>query len=309
MSLKKDKTGQKNREILLVKAVEEKITKQGKPFIKVTVCDKEMEVVANIWDWTKERFLNTVEIGSLIICDIIPQPYKEAISYEIRGFGPAPETEDIADYIRQAPIAPETMFQELISKTDSMESTVLKEITKNLLEKEKEKILIWSAAKSMHHNYLYGWLYHTYRMTLAAEKITEIYEVNKDLLIAGTILHDIGKLEELDSDKIGVADYTTEGNLYGHLLEGTFMIRDMAISLGYGNEEATKLLLHMIASHHGKMEYGAIRTPCIPEALLLHELDMIDSRMDMFEQTYANMEEGTTSDNIFGLDCRVYKPR
>lgn len=306
--IKDAKVNEKNKEVLLVKDVMERVTKSGKTYIQVTCSDKETEIHANIWDWNKKKFLEKISIGDLIVCYIIPKVYNNTLSYEIRGFGPAPKDINPSEYVKQIdPEKRKAMFDYLMEQTENM-SLVFQAITKKVLEKYKDKLLLFAGGKQLHHNYIGGLLYHTYRMVELATKVSEVYlELDKDLLLSGCILHDIGKVSELSTDSLGCTEYTTEGNLFGHLLQGCFIVKEAADSLGYGEQEDTKLLLHLIASHHGETEYGAISIPSVPEAMVLHEIDMIDSRMDMFHQAYQLMEEGTTSDKIFGLNARVYK--
>ena len=183
-------------------------------------------------------------------------------------------------------------------------------LAENILLANKEKLLKWSAAESIHHNMYGGLLYHTYRMAHQAIMFVDIYpSLNKELLVAATILHDIGKLYELNSDELGVSEYTINGQLFGHVYIGMRMIEDEN-QKGYYDQEMIKCLMHCISCHHGKLEWGAITLPHIEEAAVLHYIDMIDSRVQQYEMTYEDMEPGTVSNSkIFGLDgVKVYKP-
>ena len=143
-------------------------------------------------------------------------------------------------------------------------------------------------------------------MVRSAVMLSRVYPVDRELLLAGTALHDIGKLSELETDNLGVADYSVDGNLFGHSLIGCEMVTKAASKNIY-DEEKVRLLKHMIASHHGTLEFGAITKPSIPEAMLLHEIDMIDAQMYQYEQTLEKLEPGEMSDRIFGLGGFVYK--
>jgi 3'-5' exoribonuclease len=165
-----------------------------------------------------------------------------------------------------------------------------------------------SAAKGMHHNIYGGLAYHTYRMIRSAYSICEVYPLlNRELLVCGTALHDIGKLIEMKTTDTGIASYTDMGNLFGHPLLGIEMIdhevwnKDQAIGGRSYNREQVAMVKHMIASHHGQPEWGAKRYPSTPEAMILHELDMIDSRMYMYEENFAQMAPGSSSDPVFGI--------
>ena len=298
---------EKNRVTVLITSIEERKNKNGSLYLRVYLSDGETQIFANLWDHSKEKFEKNMGVGKLMSCDIVPKMYMDSVSYEIRGYGPAPADADIGDFIIKSPIEPEIIFEKLLSLADHLHS-VYKDLIYALFEKYRKQILNAAAGKNVHHNYIGGFLYHTYRMTQSALRMADIYPIiNKELLVAGCILHDIGKMEEMVTDSLGNSEYTTDGNLLGHSLQGILMIQKAAIGLGTQDTEEVRLLLHLIASHHGVAEYGAIRTPSIPEAMILNHLDMIDSRIDIFERTYREMDKGETSDKIFGLDCRVYK--
>ena len=160
----------------------------------------------------------------------------------------------------------------------------------------------------MHHNIYGGRAYHTYRMIKSAYDVCEVYSLlDRELLVCGTALHDIGKLLEMKTSDTGVATYTDMGNLFGHPLLGIEMIdrevwrQNQAAGGRSYNSEQVAMLKHMLASHHGQPEWGAIRSPSTPEAMILHELDMIDSRMYMYEENFKDLDAGTSSEPVFGI--------
>ena len=135
-----------------------------------------------------------------------------------------------------------------------------------------------------------------------------ILPLDRDLLFAGVILHDIGKVRELSCSSIMSIDYTPDGNLLGHLFIGAEMVGECARKLGLP-EEKTLLLQHMLLSHHGKREMGAVTLPAIPEASILHHVDCMDAEMYMFRSAREETKPGEMSDRLFALDCRVYNPK
>lgn len=151
-------------------------------------------------------------------------------------------------------------------------------------------------------------------MTRMGLVLLKVYPLYKDVLITGIILHDIGKLKELKTSPLGAADFTADGNLFGHVFLGLEMF-DEAVSevkkefdsISEDDAEKIRLVKHLIASHHGKTEYGAIATPAIPEAMVLNYLDLIDSRMDIYEKNKPS-EAGTISERIWSLDGYIYSP-
>ena len=179
-------------------------------------------------------------------------------------------------------------------------------------EDNREKLLTWAAGKSVHHNIRGGLLYHMYTMLQSASQLYKVYKnilpLDRDLLFAGVILHDIGKVRELSCSSIMSIDYTPDGNLLGHLFIGAEMVGECAKKLGLP-EEKTLLLQHMLLSHHGKREMGAVTLPAIPEASILPHVDCMDAEMYMFRSAREETKPGEMSDKIFALDCRVYNPK
>ena len=145
----------------------------------------------------------------------------------------------------------------------------------------------------MHHNYIGGLLYHIWRMMRSGICMSTVYNLDRTMLSAGIILHDIGKLVELKSDEFGSAEYTIAGNLFGHLYIGAEMIDKTRAALGLEESEDVMLLKHMILSHHNKLEFGAVKRPATKEAFALAMIDEMDSKIEQYEQELNKLEPGT----------------
>jgi 3'-5' exoribonuclease len=147
-------------------------------------------------------------------------------------------------------------------------------------------------------------------MLKAGEKLLEVYDfLNKDLLFAGIILHDIAKLDEIKANALGIAsDYTMEGQLLGHIIQGIKRINNAARNTKLDPRIAT-LLEHMILAHHYEPEFGSPKRPMIPEAEILHYLDIIDARMFDMQKALGQVGEGEFSEKVWTLNNRkLYKP-
>lgn len=293
---------------LLVK-VEERETKTKSKYLNLFLSDGDSVVGAKMWD-TKACDFKLPE-KSLIEVVVIARSYGGSLSFEVKCYKPAPESMDISEFIKVAPIPSDIMYADIVKiSNENIGDDGYRDIVLYLLEENKDKLMYWSAAKQVHHNIYGGLLYHIYRMLkVATGSILCVYPtINKDLLLSGLILHDIGKIEELTTDELGSAEYSAEGTLLGHALLGIEMIeranRDMGTCL---SSEKLMLLKHMIASHHGKLEYGAIALPSIPEAMLLNHIDMIDASMYQYEDIQKDLHAGELSCRVFGLGCKVYK--
>jgi 3'-5' exoribonuclease len=209
-----------------------------------------------------------------------------------------------------APRKPEDMMAEIRETIASFTSENLRKLTEGMLETAGGDLSWFPAAQRMHHAERSGLLHHTSDMLRLAKAMLEIYPwLNRDLLLAGVIIHDLGKIDELKSDKAGnVTDYTRDGQLLGHLVRGITNLNRVADRLGIHGETVV-LLEHMLLSHHGESEYGSPKAPMFPEAEALHWLDMMDARMNTMKGVEDKTPDGAFSEKVFSLDRRVYHPR
>ncbi len=295
----------KTTTLALLQSVEEKETRVGKVYCRLTLTDGEKTIEANLWNNAKSDL--KVEEKTVIVVELYPKIYNDSIGYEVYRYGTYTDGEySVSDFIITAPYDSQAMYDEILSHVEKYDTTGIAGLVREIYEENKEKLLYWSAAKAVHHNCYGGLLYHTFRMVRNGIMVQRVYpSVNAGILLSAIALHDIGKLVELETDELGIADYGVEGTLFSHILTGIEMVNSHAD--GY-DSEAVKMLKHCIASHHGRPEWGAITVPATPEAMLLHEIDMIDSQMYQFEDAIKNVKEpGGLSDKIFGLGTKVYR--
>ena len=309
---------------VVVSSINQSSTANNKPMIKITLSDGEDSITALIFDTTKKDLAASgVEEGITAVVSLEVTDYKGNRSYKVVNINPVKLPEDeLKQLIKMPPEDPAKLVSDILmlikqssgrtydlttnevpSDDFSLTALSVRLITSRLKDFTKS-----SAAKTMHHNIYGGLAYHIYRMVKAAYAVCEVYPLlNRELLVCGTALHDIGKLVEMKTSDTGIAAYTDMGNLFGHPLLGIEMIdhevwrQNQAAGGKSYSAEQVAMLKHMIASHHGQPEWGAIRVPVTPEAMILHELDMIDSRMYMFEETFSTMDPGTSSDPVFGI--------
>lgn len=193
------------------------------------------------------------------------------------------------------------------SYLEKIENKVLKDITHALYKAHEKTFFMHPAATKFHHAYVGGLSHHTLTMLEMIDPFLKIYPyLNKDLLYAGTILHDIAKIGEIS----GVdGEYTKEGQLIGHLVMGTVDVDVTARSFGYENTEEVMLLKHMIISHHGQFHFGSPKKPQIGEALLLWFIDTIDSKFTVLGEVLNDTPKGTFTQMVSVLDkMRFYHP-
>ena len=197
------------------------------------------------------------------------------------------------------------MFDELMKAALSFKDSELKALVTELLNEYKEKLLYWPAAFRLHHAIRGGLLYHTLSILRMAQGVADIYPfIDRDLLFAGVILHDIAKTEEFDVAQTGIASgYSTDGNLVGHLVRGAMAVDRCGKKLGI-SENTLMLVEHMIISHHGEPEFGAAVRPMFLEAEILSSLDTLDAKIYEIEQACRAVEPGEFTPRQWALDNR-----
>lgn len=295
----------------LIKSVDLKTTNSNnKKYMDFNFCDNSGEINAKLWDIKnlEEKFENNtiVKVKGTILA------WQNSLQLKIETVKNVDETDEfnIDEFIQSAPIKSADMYKEIERFLKLIKNEDIKNIVAYGIEENKEKLMYHPAAKKNHHAIRGGLLYHTVTMLKAAEKLVEIYSfLNKDLIYGGIILHDICKIEEMDSNKLGfVKDYTVPGQLLGHITLGASKIAVIGDALGCDKEVIT-LLQHMILSHHYEPEYGSPIKPMIPEAEMLHYLDILDARMYDMNKALSDVNKGEFSDRIWSLEGRkIYRP-
>ncbi|MDO4977892.1 MAG: HD domain-containing protein [Eubacteriales bacterium] len=299
MKFKEMEIGKENVAVVLLLTITEKSCKNGKTYCDVTFSDGDEIITAKVWNYKKEVLLRGAEENTIVEGYFIPEIYHEAVSYvATRYFVYQGDEYCMDDFVLHAPIDADAFFKHCFEAVD--EESIYGKITRAILLENEDIIKQVAAAKGFHHTAKGGLLWHTGQMLLMGENIVPLLPLlNKDLFFAGIILHDIGKVKELSTDFIGETLYTEEGELCGHLYAGAEMVELKAreiLSDVEENRREINLLKHIILSHHGRKEFGSPEEPKIIEAMVLHHLDMIDSRYNMFELEYDKLNIGEFSD-------------
>jgi len=198
------------------------------------------------------------------------------------------------------------MYEYIYSRAEAFQDQDLRNICIRELTDNKEKLMYYPAAQKNHHAEMGGLLYHVKRMLMMAERACEVYtNLNRELVMTGVILHDMEKINEIQSNELGVSTgYSFEGKMLGHLVQGVRTIDRLAGELGMPREKAV-MLEHMILSHHYEPEFGSPKKPLFPEAEMLHYLDMIDAKMFDMQDALEKTEPGEFSDRVWTLDNRT----
>ena len=291
---------------LLVKASNKKTSSKGDEYLDMTLADKSGEINAKLWSYLPTLH-GEYQPGDIVKVRGTVSQYNGSDQLridKIRHATPGDQVET-SELVASADYAGETMFDELLSLAENFKDQDLKQIVCALLKENKENLLYWPAAFKLHHAIRSGLLMHILSIVRLAERVAEVYPfIDRDLLLAGAILHDIAKTKEYEMTPSGLASgYTVKGNLVGHLAMGAMMIEDVAKRLSI-ESEVVVLLQHMTISHHGDPEFGAAVRPSFIEAELLSQLDMMDARMFEMREATESAGNGEFTGRLWSMDNR-----
>ena len=290
----------------LVKAATVRQNVKGTDYLDLVLADCEGEAVAKLWDYTRSIHgeFNPGDIikvrGSIVL-------WKDAEQLKIEKIRRSDPTDqiDMGDLIPCAPFDPVWLYDELFQLAETFQDNDLKRIVQYILKTNREKLLYFPAAVKLHHATRGGLLHHSWSIVQLASHVAEQYPLlNTDLLYAGAILHDIGKLYEIDSNELGMASaYTSAGQLLGHINIGVNIIAKTAELLDIP-EHTALLLEHMLLSHHGTAEFGSPKPPMFPEAEVLSDLDLMDSRLFEMFSAIESVQPRGFSERQWALENR-----
>ena len=294
----------------LLKSAFPKVTVSGKPFLTAVLADESGTIEAKVWDYSGP--IGERDAGKVIKVRGSVSDYRGALQVTVDKLRLAAEDDhvDVSRLVRVAPIDRASAYADITRLVSTLEDADYRAVCEEMLRRHEDAFRTIPAAKSVHHSFLSGLLMHTYNMLRLADFLAAQYadSVDRSLLLAGTLLHDFGKEREFTFSELGlVTDYSTKGQLLGHLVMGAQETAEVAEMLGIP-EEKSVLLQHLLLSHHGEPEFGAAVLPQCAEAELLSLIDQIDSRMEIYREALAPLKSGEFSQRIFALDNRrIYK--
>jgi 3'-5' exoribonuclease len=268
-----------------VSAKQARSKKDGSPYFALTLADKTGQIEARMWE--------TAEAGDFASGDIVKlrgqvSRYQDKLQITLDRIRRAePGEYDLGDFVPKTERDVNELWAELNAYVESFREPHLKALLRAFLDDAEiaDALREAPAAKTLHHAWIGGLLEHIVSLLGVCDLAAKHYQVHRDLLLTGAVLHDIGKLQEL---RWGTTfDYTVEGQLLGHITIGVGMIARKMDGIE-GFPPALRLLVsHLVLSHHGKYEFGSPKLPMIPEAVLLHYLDDMDAKMQTMHAEFA----------------------
>jgi len=265
----------------LVLAKQLRTTKTNKPYLNLILGDKTGQLEARIWEVTDPRIAKDFERGDIVKARGTASKFDDRLQMKVYQLRVAQDAEfDRMDMLPSTTYDVAELWRLLRGFVDSLVNPDLKRMLLALLDDPAiaEAYREAPAAKQLHHAWLGGLLEHVISLCTLADRVAPHYPlIDRDLLLTGVILHDIGKVREL-SWAVGF-EYTLEGTLLGHIQIGAALAERTMDSLPDFPPKLKILVLHMILSHHGKLEFGSPKLPMIPEALMLNFIDDLDAKM------------------------------
>jgi 3'-5' exoribonuclease len=276
---------------LAVTAKQLRSRKDGGQYMAVTLGDRTGQIESRMWDNFAE-VAPGFEQGDVVKVRAEVCRFNGRFQLNLEKIRRAtPDEFELADFVPHTSKDVEALWTTLIGAVDSFSDPFLQALVRSFLEDPAiaKAFREAPAAKSLHHAWMGGLLEHVVSLLGISQMAARHYpEINRDLLLTGVILHDIGKLEEL---RWGITfDYTLEGQLVGHIAMAIAMIEKKLATLPEFPPTLRILVEHMVLSHHGKLEFGSPKLPMIPEAVVLHYLDDLDAKMHTMRSEFERQE-------------------
>lgn len=291
----------------LVSSCAKGVNNYGAVYLNMELRDASGSINAKKWEVVsgdEELFVQ----GNVVFVSAETLKYKESLQMKILSAKAVPINEiNVEKFLKQPPVPKAELVAKYNNYVESIKNPDCKALLKYFVNKYKDKLYEYPAAVSIHHEYISGLLMHSTSMADQLELLSKMYDADRDLVITGALLHDIGKMTELEGPI--VFHYSTEGKLIGHISIMAAEIKNAGEELGI-KSEIPMLLQHMILSHHGQLEFGSPVMPLTKEALLLSLVDNLDSKMVVVNKALEGVNPGEFSQKVFSLDNRMfYKPK
>lgn len=296
----------------LLVSCQSKQTVNSDNYLDIILADKTGEIPAKLWNCNENDIKNFADCKNVIVwAKGVVTTYREQLQLRIEHIRLPDKTENvhISDFVPSAPEYPTDMIAEIKHFIASIVNEEIRVIVEEIVSDRQDDLMKYPAAQKIHHAMYAGLAYHTVSMLRLAEKICELYpSLNRDLLIAGVILHDLCKIEEYTDEF--ASEYSIEGQLIGHVVMISNLIQETADRLNIKGEIPV-LLQHMVLAHHGKTEWGSPVEPKLMEAEVLHHIDMLDSRINAMEKALEKAKDHDQfTEPVRALGRRrLYKPK
>ena len=290
---------------LLISNLVKGTTNSGSPYLSLTLQDSSKTIEAKLWD-VKPELSSQIEVGKVYDFDIEVINYKNNLQAKVIKVVPIPQNSiDLNEFLLKSPVSKDELRSTIQNGINKIENKEIAKIVSSMLNYYSNDVYDYPAASKIHHNFIGGLATHTSGMLKIGIALCEIYpNLHKDYLIAGILLHDLGKIEELTSPAI--AEYSAAGKLLGHISIMDARLSQIASELKLEDSNEVLILRHMILSHHGEFEFGSPVRPETLEAEVLSHIDNIDAKINIIEKALSEIEVGEFTPKLFAMENRVF---
>ncbi len=289
---------------LLVKTCERGVASNGSAYLSLTMTDISGSISGKKWS-IEDGDMDIIIPGQVVRVEGNIFKYKGSPQLKIEAVYPMEKgSYDINDFYLSCPIGDEELYKEVDEILAQIQDEDLKTLASTVIKENQEKYMTYPAAVSVHHAYRAGIVFHSLSIAKDALLICSRYpNLNQDYLLAGALLHDVGKIKEMSG--VIASNYTLEGNLLGHISIGAEMVMETGERIKTPKDKLT-IITHMILSHHGQPDFGSPVLPQTPEAYVLHVLDDLDSKMNILDIALKDLKVGEFSTRIPFLEGKAF---
>jgi 3'-5' exoribonuclease len=269
----------------LVQSKDIKKARTGSSYLEVRLQDSSGSILGRMWDADGEEF--DFDVNDIVAVKAQVEEFQGTTQLRVRAIAQYRDQADLRDYLPRGKTDSEAAYAGLLVRLRRIPEGPTRQLLLAVMEDEEvaHQFKLAPAAVLYHHAYIGGLLDHVSSLVELADRVADHYpELNRDLVIAGVVLHDLGKIEELNYQ--GAFRYTTKGQLVGHIAIALEIVRDKIGTLKSFPAELQLRIEHMILAHHGKLEFGSPKEPMFPEALVVHYLDDLDSKLESMRAQY-----------------------
>lgn len=270
--------------------------RNGSDFLTLKLTDKTGTVAGRVWDNAVE-ISQSVPVKTPVMVRGRTETFRDELQIQIQEISPLALQEiDPSDFLPVSPADPDDLYRKLKKLLAGVQRPPLQQLMKHILSDHAlmNRFRLAPAAKSMHHAYLHGLLEHSVSVAGLVSRICDHYpELDRDLLISGAFLHDVGKVEEYIYDLC--IDYSDSGRLLGHMVLGLEILEEKIRTMRSFPSQESILLKHLILSHHGEAEFGAVKLPMTREGFVLHFADDLDAKMNMLSRILTESGEADSA--------------
>ena len=290
---------------LLISSLVKGVTNSGAPYLSLTLQDNSKAIDAKMWD-VKGEIEKQLAVGKVFNFDLEINMYRNNLQAKVIKVFPISQSEiNMEDYIFNSPISKDDLRKSISDALNQINNENIAKIVNALLNYYSKDVYEYPAAAKIHHNFIGGLATHVSGMIKLANALADIYpSVNRDYLLGGVIIHDLGKIEEFESPIL--TEYSTKGKLLGHISIIDARLLQIGKDLNLEDSEELLVLRHMVLSHHGAYEYGSPILPETLEAELLTYIDNIDSKVAIIDKALSDVKVGEFSGRIFAMDNRYF---